>query len=196
MVVSLYDSPIAAATTMMGKAEQPNRDELADYLRTGGQNLDPAKTAWCAAFVNASLTKSGREGTGQMNARSFLDWGQPVNQPQPGDVAVFSRGDPNGWQGHVGFYQGTNPDGSYSILGGNQGDSVSSARFAPDSLLGFRRDPGAAPQTPGFNPNATPDFPLDALFSSAAPQQEPQEDRAAAEKQRRAALFNAVPGLG
>jgi uncharacterized protein (TIGR02594 family) len=188
---------MAAASTMMGKSEQPNRDELADYLRTGGQNLDPVTTAWCAAFVNASLDKSGRQGTGKMNARSFMDWGQPVDQPQPGDVAVFSRGDPNGWQGHVGFYQGTNPDGSYSILGGNQGDSVSLARFAPDSLLGFRRDPGAAPQTPNFNPNVPPPgLGLDSLFAPAAPPRPQRDDRAEAEKQRRVALFDAVPGLG
>jgi uncharacterized protein (TIGR02594 family) len=138
---------------MIGKSEQPNRAELADYLRTGGQSLDPATTAWCAAFVNASLAKSGRQGTGQMNARSFMDWGQPVDQPQPGDVAVFSRGDPNGWRGHVGFYQNV--------------------------------------------PMPAPDLGLDSLFAPAPrPRVVQQDDRAAAEKQRRAALFDAVPGLG
>jgi uncharacterized protein (TIGR02594 family) len=185
---------------MIGKSEQPNRAELADYLRTGGQSLDPATTAWCAAFVNASLAKSGRQGTGQMNARSFMDWGQPVDQPQPGDVAVFSRGDPNGWQGHVGFYQGVGPDGKIQVLGGNQGDSVSVAGFDPGQLLGYRRDPGAGPQTPNFNPNVpmpAPDLGLDSLFAPAPrPRVVQQDDRAAAEKQRRAALFDAVPGLG
>src|SRR5690606_1828194 len=110
MVSDLFSSPMAAAQTMLGKAEVPNREELADYLRTGGANLDPATTAWCAAFVNASLAKAGRQGTGALNARSFLDWGQAVDKPQPGDVAIFSRGDPNGWQGHVGFFQGIDPE--------------------------------------------------------------------------------------
>jgi hypothetical protein len=55
----------------------------------------------------------------------------------------------------------------------------------------------SAPQTPNFNPDVQPDFGLDSLFASAVPQQEPQvEDRAVAEKRRRAALFDAVPGLG
>lgn len=200
MVASLYESPMAAASSMLGKAETPNRDELAEYLRNGGQNLDPTTTAWCAAFVNASLAKSGREGTGKLNARSFLDWGQPVDQPQPGDVAVFSRGDPGGWQGHVGFFDSIDPaTGQINVLGGNQGDAVSVAGYDPSSLLGFRRAPGApsAPSAPSFNPDVPqPDLGLAGLFTprpAAAPR---RDERAEAEKQRRVALFDALPGLG
>jgi hypothetical protein len=57
----------------------------------------------------------------------------------------------------------------------------------------------SAPQTPDFNPNLAPDFGLDALFATATPEQpraQQREDKGEAEKQRRAALFNAVPGLG
>lgn len=199
----LYSSPMTAAQSMLGKAEQPNREELADYLRTGGQNLDPATTAWCAAFVNASLAKAGRQGTGALNARSFLDWGQAVDKPQPGDIAVFSRGDPNGWQGHVGFFQDIDPaTGRINVLGGNQGDSVSVAGFDPGQLLGYRRDPSAGPQTPNFNPavpTPAPTLGLDEIFASAAPrrpQAQAREERGAEEQRRRAALFEALPGLG
>lgn len=131
---------LATAATALGLNETDKAAALSDYLKTGGQNLDPATTAWCAAFVNSTLRQSGQAGTNSLAARSFLDWGQPVDQPRPGDIAVFSRGDPSGWQGHVGFFQGYNPDGTINVLGGNQGDSVSVAAYSPDRLLGFRRD--------------------------------------------------------
>lgn len=134
-------SPYEIAQTLIGMGEVPDQATLSEFLANGGQNLDPTTTAWCAAFVNASLGQAGIEGTGQLNARSFMDWGQPVDTPQQGDIAVFSRGDPNGWQGHVGFFQGYNPDGTINVLGGNQGNAVSIAAYDPDRLLGFRRAP-------------------------------------------------------
>ncbi len=137
------------AASQIGLSETGQRAALQEYLNNGGQNLDPAVTAWCAAFVNATLQQSGIEGTGQLNARSYLDWGQEVTTPQQGDIAVFSRGDPNGWQGHVGFFDGYNDDGSIRVLGGNQSDAVNIASYDANRLLGFRRAgdaPQAAPQ--------------------------------------------------
>jgi uncharacterized protein (TIGR02594 family) len=133
------DNPLEIAASALGLDERGKRAALSDYLSTGGANLDPATTAWCAAFVNATLQKAGQKGTGSNMARSFMDWGQPVDQPQRGDVAVFTRGDANGPYGHVGFFEGYNPDGTIRVLGGNQGDAVSVANYSPDRLLGFRR---------------------------------------------------------
>jgi uncharacterized protein (TIGR02594 family) len=123
----------------LGLNENEQNAALKDFLATGGQNIDPATRAWCADFVNATLKQTGMEGTGSGMARSFLEWGQEVDQPQRGDVAVFTRGDPNGPFGHVGFFDGYNEDGTIRVLGGNQGDNVSYANYSPDSLLGFRR---------------------------------------------------------
>lgn len=123
----------------LGLNENQQNAALKDYLATGGQNIDPATRAWCADFVNATLGQAGIKGTGSGMARSFLDWGQEVDQPQVGDVAVFTRGDPSGPYGHVGFFAGYNPDGTIKLLGGNQGDAVSYASYSPDDLLGFRR---------------------------------------------------------
>lgn len=140
MSLDAYREAARMAGTREGQAA------LTDFLRTGGQNIDPLTRAWCADFVNASLQKAGQKGTGSGMARSFLKWGQAVTDPQEGDLAVFSRGsDPK--LGHVGFYAGTNPDGSIKVLGGNQSDSVSYADYAADRLLGFRRgDP--SPSSP------------------------------------------------
>jgi len=133
----------ATAAAAIGLNEGDQQAALNEYLTNGGQRLDPATTAWCAAFVDATLRQSGGQGTGKLNARSYMDWGQGVDTPQQGDVAVFSRGDPNGWQGHVGFYDGTNPDGTIRVLGGNQGDSVKISSYDAGSLLGYRRANGA-----------------------------------------------------
>ena len=126
----------------IGLNEGEQKAALQDYLTTGGQNLDPATTAWCAAFVNSTLQQAGMQGTGKLNARSYLDWGQAVDAPERGDIAVFSRGDPSGWQGHVGFFDGYNEDGTIRVLGGNQGNAVSIASYSPNALLGFRRAEG------------------------------------------------------
>ena len=137
---------LSLAASQMGLTEGGQRAAIQDYLTTGGANLDPATTAWCAAFVNSTLQQTGVQGTGSNMARSFLDWGQSVDQPQEGDLAVFSRGDPNGPYGHVGFFKGYDDQGNVLVLGGNQGDAVSIASYPRESLLGFRRAGEAAPQ--------------------------------------------------
>lgn len=161
------------AAQNIGLSERDQRAALMDYMETGGVNLDPATTAWCAAYVNATLQQAGMKGTGSNMARSFLDWGRAVDEPQRGDLAVFTRGDPNGPYGHVGFFDGYNSDGTIRVLGGNQGDKVSIANYSPDNLLGFRRAEGqtmqpaqapqnalamqsAQPQAPSFQYQMTP----------------------------------------
>ena len=144
----------------MGLNERDQRAAIQDYLATGGANLDPATTAWCAAFVNATLQQSGGQGTGSNMARSFLNWGQSVDEPQEGDLAVFSRGDPNGPFGHVGFFKGYDENGNILVLGGNQGDAVSVAPYSPDRLLGFRRaGEGGAAQPPSQAAMTAPGLP-------------------------------------
>lgn len=130
------------AASQLGMNERDQRAALSEFMKNGGHNLDPAVTAWCAAFVNASLNQAGLEGTGRLNARSFMDWGEATEEPQVGDIAVFSRGDPNGWQGHVGFFKGYDEHGNVRVLGGNQSDSVNIASYPRDRLLGYRRAPG------------------------------------------------------
>ena len=110
--VSPIDRVLEIGRTALGMNENEQNAALRDYLATGGQNLDPATTAWCAAYVNATLNQAGLEGSGSLAARSFLDVGTPVDEPQPGDLAVFWRGSPDDWRGHVGFYQGMDPEGN------------------------------------------------------------------------------------
>jgi uncharacterized protein (TIGR02594 family) len=97
-------------------------------------------TAWCAAFVGAMLARAGLPHTGKLTARSYLDWGRPVadEDAREGDLVIFWRGSPEGWQGHVGFFvrfEGT----QIIVVGGNQRNQVSEARYPRGQLLGFRR---------------------------------------------------------
>lgn len=98
------------------------------------------ETAWCAAFTGAMLKRSGYPHTGKLTARSYLDWGKPVDlsKAQPGDVVVLWRGSPTSWQGHVGFFD-RQDDGNVYLLGGNQRDQVNVSGYSVDRVLSVRR---------------------------------------------------------
>jgi len=103
---------------------------------------------WCSAFVNyvAWLLRLPR--SKQLSARSWLSVGRPISLSEAAagfDVVVLQRG--SGVQpgpevlsapGHVGWFAGREGD-AVLLLGGNQGDSVSVARFPADRVLGVRR---------------------------------------------------------
>jgi len=110
------------------------------FAASGASPAEPDETAWCAAFVGAVLAELGLSNTGRLNARSYLDWGVPVAlaEVMPGDVVVFWRGQPQGWQGHVAFVVSIDGD-AVICRGGNQGNKVSDSRYALSRVLGFRR---------------------------------------------------------
>ena len=95
------------------------------------------KAAWCSSFVNWTLAQVGISGTGSALARSWLDWGQPLDAPVPGCIVVLTRDNPTGWTGHVGFYLRTQGD-QVLLLGGNQLDCVCENNYPLASVLGYR----------------------------------------------------------
>lgn len=130
-------NPMEFAKAYLGKSEGKDAGAISAFIKqAAGIDINPASTAWCAAFVDAVLHASGGAGTGKLNAKSYLNWGQPVTEPQPGDIVVFDRG---GGMGHVGFFASSNPDGTINVLGGNQSDSVKLSIFKTDNVLGYRR---------------------------------------------------------
>jgi len=126
-----------------------NPKVVAYFKDAGHPEVTDDQTAWCAAFVGAMLARVGQNGTGKLNARSYLDWGSPVDRAdaQPGDIVVLSRGKST-WQGHVGFFVRDNGS-TITILGGNQQDAVNRRAYRVDGgqLLGIRR---------GYNPVVAP----------------------------------------
>jgi uncharacterized protein (TIGR02594 family) len=46
---------------------------------------------WCSSFINFCVTRSGLSGTDNALARSWMDWGIPVDVPMLGDIVVIKR---------------------------------------------------------------------------------------------------------
>ena len=135
-----HSNPALTASQYINYSENTHRSELAAYI-----GVDPKRTEWCAAFVNAVLTESGIPNNilhkYPYAARSFLEWGVAVKEPTPGDLIIFPRGNIS-WQGHVGFYLSTtiiNNTEYYYILGGNQSNKVSIDLYRATRALGIRR---------------------------------------------------------
>ena len=133
----------SVAEGYLGVTEYPaakhNPQILKFYADSGNSWVQDDETPWCAAFVGSVLAQCGIQGTNKLNARSYLDWGRPVDldKAQKGDVVVFWRGSKDGWQGHVAFYSHQDEEHIY-VLGGNQGNKVSLAPYKKDRLLGIR----------------------------------------------------------
>ena len=137
---SAYELAEAEIGTVEWKSGS-NPKVVAYFKDAGHPEVKDDATAWCAAFVGAMLTRSGIRGTSQLNARSYLGWGEPVERKnaQPGDIVVLSRGK-SSWQGHVGFFVRDNGS-TITLLGGNQQDAVNRRAYRVDGgqLLGIRR---------------------------------------------------------
>lgn len=121
-----------------------NNPKVVAYFKdSGNPGVTDDETAWCAAFVGAMLKRAGIKGTGKLNARSYLDWGTPVDRKdaQPGDVVIFKRGS-SSWQGHVAFFV-KDRGALIDVLGGNQSNAVNVKGYQSAALLGIRRPPKA-----------------------------------------------------
>lgn len=110
---------------------------IKDYHQ--GTNIEgyDDKASWCSSFVNWSLGQVGVKGTGSALARSWLDWGEPLDTPQTGCIVVLARDDPTSWKGHVGFFLRIEADRIY-LLGGNQLDAVCEHFYPLFNVLGYR----------------------------------------------------------
>ena len=114
---------------------------LGYFKDAGFDEINNDETAWCAAFVGAMLKRAGYDTTNSLLARSYLDWGTPVElkDAQPGDVVIIPRGKSN-WQGHVFFFH-SRKGAFIQGLGGNQQNAVNIASFpvGEGRILGIRR---------------------------------------------------------
>ncbi|CAL2105483.1 conserved hypothetical protein [Tenacibaculum sp. 190524A02b] len=120
-----------------GKKDNP---QIVKYFTEIGFNGEKLKdeTAWCSAFANWVAKKAGKVISGKLNARSWLKVGAIVNNPIIGDVVILWRESPKSWKGHVGFFIKETSRYVY-LLGGNQGNKVSIAKYPKNRVLGYRR---------------------------------------------------------
>jgi uncharacterized protein (TIGR02594 family) len=142
-------TPFDLAQSYIGTTEGPGPADnpiiMEMYASVGHDWVEHDSVAWCAAFVGHCLERAGIQSTRKLTARSYLDWGVPIDvaDAQQGDIGVIPRGSSN-WQGHVFFIDRI--EGAWVWgLGGNQDDAVNVKRFLVSKLLGVRRTGNVAP---------------------------------------------------
>jgi uncharacterized protein (TIGR02594 family) len=128
------------AVKELGVAEIKGRNhnpKILVYHQATSLKAKSDETSWCSSFINWLFEECGMSGTDKANARSWLDWGKPLNAPKKGCVVIFWRVSLKGWQGHVGLYVKEDSKNIY-VLGGNQSNKVSIAPYPKNRLLGYR----------------------------------------------------------
>jgi uncharacterized protein (TIGR02594 family) len=105
---------------------------IVDFFGATSYRANNDMIAWCAAFANWCLERSGRTGSRSAASQSFLSKDfKATNDPKPGDLAVFTCYDKASGKslglGHVTFFKGTISNTRIRVVGGNQsGDGHSS----------------------------------------------------------------------
>lgn len=122
------------------RGSKHNRNIIQYFADIGHSWVQDDETAWCAAAVGSWLERSGIKSTKALNARSYMGWGIhcDLEVAEPGDIVVFWRGTPNGWQGHVALYISHSAT-HIKVLGGNQKDQVCIAEYSREQFLGVRK---------------------------------------------------------
>jgi uncharacterized protein (TIGR02594 family) len=114
-----------------GAAHNPR---ILEYHASTKLRATSDETPWCASFVNWTMKQAGVQGTDSARALSWAKWGQPIDRPAVGAVAVIDWG---GGKGHVGFVVGRSGD-RVVIAGGNQGNEVTYSTYRLDQIQTFR----------------------------------------------------------
>ena len=128
---------IVEARRYVGMAEIPGKQHnptIQNWLRTLKAWWSDDETPWCGTFVAYCCRVAGRAVPKDwFRALAWADAGERLTAPAYGCIAVFNRAG----GGHVGFVVGRDRDGNLMILGGNQGNKVSIARFAKDRVVAY-----------------------------------------------------------
>ena len=129
-------------TEIKGDEDNPQIIKYFEDIGFNGKQLKD-ETAWCSCFMNWCAYKARLERSMALDARSWLNVGYIVNEPEIGDIVVFWRISKNDWRGHVGLFIRENKT-SIWCLGGNQGIGQVNIKAYPKNgakcgLLGYRR---------------------------------------------------------
>lgn len=114
-----------------------HNSRILEYHNATSLQATPDEIPWCSSFVNWCMRQANFHGTDSAAARSWLRWGESLDEPREGCIVVLKRGSSQ-WQGHVGFYVGESTDGFIDVLGGNQKNAVNISRYPASKLLDYR----------------------------------------------------------
>ena len=108
------------------------------YHSVTSLNARQDEVPWCSSFACWVMEQAGYISTRSAAARSWLGWGQKLEQPEIGCIAVFARGQ-NPRSGHVGFYtgQGSKPN-TCQLVSGNMSNQVTQQDYSLRRFLGWR----------------------------------------------------------
>jgi uncharacterized protein (TIGR02594 family) len=132
----------AEAKKYLGLREWPgpkSNPEIQEMFRLAPDWLDQddSKTAWCGIYRgHVGLMTSTGMPAAHYRAASWLSWGEVVEitNAVQGDTVITTRRGGN----HVALLDRFE-DGRMWLLGGNQGNAVTIAPFAPSTVRGVRR---------------------------------------------------------
>lgn len=127
-------------TELAGAPDNPKIVECWQYVDETPAIQDD-DTSWCSAYANRVVHLAGYRGTRNAAARSWAKWGEEVPL-RVGAIAVFWRGSPTSWSGHVGIVVGWISTHVF-VLGGNQTDSLTVTAIPRERLLTCRWATGA-----------------------------------------------------
>ena len=129
----------------VGTSESKNMARIKQYCKEGagsGYNM------WCAAFVSWCLKQAGAKITGSMSSQ-FPTMSPGTNEftkldkPQYGAIIVLRKvskntGSTGSNTGHITFFVKDNGNGTFSGLGGNQGNTVKESNYSLTVGGGFK----------------------------------------------------------
>lgn len=120
-----------------GNADHPR---ILEYHAATRLHAQHDEVPWCSSLACWVMEGVGIASTRSAAARSWLTWGKPLDKPQRGCIVVLDRrSDDNPKAAHVGFFLAYDDDREgIWVLGGNQGNAVSTKLFPVSRVLGFR----------------------------------------------------------
>ena len=128
---------ITEARKYIGTAEIPgpkHNSNILNWLKNLKAWWSEDETPWCGTFVAYCCRMADRSVPKEwFRALSWVDAGERLTAPAYGCIVVFNRAG----GGHVGFVVGRDREGNLMVLGGNQGNKVSIAKFAKDRVVAY-----------------------------------------------------------
>ena len=138
---------ITIAKKEMGQKEfagSKHNPRILEYHKTTSLKATEDEVAWCSSFVCWVFTQLKYLTTRSARAKSWLEWGIPLEVPIPGCLVIFTRDG----GGHVGFYDSGYKTGLIKVLGGNQSNTVKLSNYTEKNVIGYRW-PKEYPLPPG-----------------------------------------------
>lgn len=129
------------AFTQHGIREIPGakaHPQIVAYHATTKLHATSDEVAWCSAFVNWCMRSVQLKGTDSAKARSWLDWGVPLQYPRLGCIVILQSPLRGPEAGHVGLYWMNRSSSEVWLYGGNQDNSVGLKSYPRVDVLGFR----------------------------------------------------------